>query len=58
VTTSSTAASYRQAAVKVIALEPGKTEYATGLSRTSGYTYRLMLVDKGDYVPLCAAWQI
>ncbi|MBE7004855.1 MAG: hypothetical protein E7425_11390 [Ruminococcaceae bacterium] len=47
----------RQVDVKAIPLEAGKTEYATGLSKTAGYTCKLMLVDKTGYVPLCEAWE-
>lgn len=41
--------------IKTIAVEAGKTSYKTGLTRRSGYTCKLMLVDK-NYVPLCEAW--
>jgi hypothetical protein len=46
----------RQVSVKVISLEAGKTEYATGLSKQNGYTYKLMLVNKTTFAPLFAAW--
>ncbi len=54
------AASYdsagRQVGVRVIKTENGKTTYETGLTRTSGYTYKLMVVNRATYAPLFAAW--
>ena len=55
------AASYnsagRQVGIKVIEMVNGKTTYETGLTKTSGYTYKLMLVNKTTFAPLCAAWE-
>lgn len=54
------AASYDQygkmAGAKVIAIENGTAEYATDLTQTDSYTYKLMLVNSSTYAPLCAAW--
>ena len=41
---------------KVIAVENGTAEYATDLTQTDSYTYKLMLVNSSTYAPLCAAW--
>ena len=47
----------KQVSVKVIPLEAGKTSYETGVTaKTSGYTYKLMVVSKSSFAPLCAAW--
>lgn len=55
------AASYdgtgKQIGVKVIEIVNGKTTYETGLTKTSSYTYKLMLVNKTTFAPLCAAWE-
>ncbi len=54
------AASYDQygkmAGAKVIAIENGTAEYATDLTQTDGYTYKLMLVNSSTYAPLSPAW--
>ena len=46
----------KQVSVKTAGLDAGRTAYATGITKTGGYTYKLMLVDKTSYAPLCAAW--
>ena len=55
------AASYdgagRQAGVEIIELKADQTAYETGLAGTDGNTYKLMLVDKDAWTPLCAAWE-
>ena len=48
----------KQESVKVITLPTNKASYLTGITgKISGYTYKLMLVDKNTYAPLCAAWE-
>ena len=43
--------------MNTISLEAGKTSYKTGVTtKTSDYTYKLMLVSKSTYAPLCKAW--
>jgi uncharacterized repeat protein (TIGR02543 family) len=34
----------------------GAYRYTTGLERRGGFTYKLMLVDRTTFAPLCAAW--
>lgn len=58
------AASYdktgRQTAVRVFTLaEPADNEeiVVDGIKRADNFTYKLMLVDKTTYAPLCAAWE-
>ncbi len=55
------AASYdgagRQAGVEIIELRADQTAYETGLAGTDGHTYKLMLLDKDAWTPLCAAWE-
>ena len=47
----------KQVDVKVVGLAANKTAYETGVTtKTSGYTYNLMVVSKSTYAPLCAAW--
>lgn len=47
----------KQVNVEVIPLIAGQTSYPTGITaKTSGYTYKLMLVSKSTYAPLCKAW--
>ena len=47
----------KQVSVEAISLEAGKTSYETGITtRTGGYTYKLVLVSKSTYAPLCKAW--
>lgn len=46
----------RQVGIKVIEVANGTTTYETGLTKTTGYTYKLMLVSKTTYAPLCKAW--
>ena len=43
--------------MKVVELAANKTVYETGVTtKTSDYTYKLMVVSKSTYAPLCAAW--
>ncbi|MBE7003041.1 MAG: hypothetical protein E7425_01980 [Ruminococcaceae bacterium] len=46
----------RQVGIKVIEIKADQTVYETGLAKTTGYTYKLMLVSKTTYAPLCKAW--
>ncbi|MBE7003429.1 MAG: Ig domain-containing protein [Ruminococcaceae bacterium] len=47
----------KQESVKVVNLKAGQTVYETGVTaKASGYTYKLMVVSKSTYAPLCKAW--
>ncbi len=54
------AASYdadgRLAEVRIVSVTAGQAEYATGLQRRAGHTYKLMLVNGTTFAPLCEAW--
>lgn len=46
----------RQVSVKIISAKKDNTSYDTGLTKTEGYSYKLLLVNKDTFAPLCAAW--
>ncbi|MBO4915039.1 MAG: leucine-rich repeat protein [Oscillospiraceae bacterium] len=44
--------------LNIISLNEVTTTYNAGLTHAADHTYKLMLVSKGTFVPLCKAWRV